>query len=94
MQRIAERVGVRAPSPYQRFPDTAAVEAGLQVQGMPRLAEELEAAEAEMGGEQALLVLARASPPVLPDTHTPLHGVLGSLPDGEPQPGHPDDTPR
>lgn len=61
---------------------------------MPRLAEEVEAAEAETGGEPPLLVLARTSPPVLPDTYTPRHGVLGASPDGEPQPGHPDDKPR
>ncbi|WP_442815784.1 TetR/AcrR family transcriptional regulator [Streptomyces sp. NBC_01207] len=60
MRRIAERVGIRAPSLYKHFPDKAAVEAGLQVQGMTRLAEELEAAEAEIGVEPPLLVLARA----------------------------------
>ncbi|MFI6056685.1 TetR/AcrR family transcriptional regulator [Streptomyces sp. NPDC051286] len=60
MRRIAERVGIRAPSLYKHFPDKAAVEAGLQVQGMTQLAEELEAAEAEIGVEPPLLVLARA----------------------------------
>ncbi|MFE6844492.1 helix-turn-helix domain-containing protein [Streptomyces sp. NPDC057686] len=63
MRRIAERVGIRAPSLYRHFPDKAAVEAGLQAQGMTQLAEELEAAEAEIGAEPPLLVLARASPP-------------------------------
>ncbi|WP_250304996.1 MULTISPECIES: TetR/AcrR family transcriptional regulator [unclassified Streptomyces] len=60
MRRIAERVGIRAPSLYKHFPDKAAVEAGLQVQGLIQLAEELEAAEAEIGGEPPLLVLSRA----------------------------------
>ncbi|MEW2489799.1 TetR/AcrR family transcriptional regulator [Streptomyces sp. NPDC048411] len=60
MRRIAERVGIRAPSLYKHFPDKAAVEAGLQLQGMTQLAEELEAAEAEIGVEPPLLVLARA----------------------------------
>ncbi|MEU9320490.1 TetR/AcrR family transcriptional regulator [Streptomyces sp. NPDC048295] len=60
MRRIAERVGIRAPSLYKHFPDKAAVEAGLQAQGMTRLAEDLEAAEAGIGAEPPLLVLARA----------------------------------
>lgn len=60
MRRIAERVGIRAPSLYKHFPDKAAVEAGLQAQGMTQLAEDLEAAEAEIGVEPPLLVLARA----------------------------------
>ncbi|MFF0738915.1 TetR/AcrR family transcriptional regulator [Streptomyces sp. NPDC004111] len=60
MRRIAERVGIRAPSLYKHFPDKAAVEAGLQVQGMTRLAEVMEAAEAEIGADPPLLVLARA----------------------------------
>jgi AcrR family transcriptional regulator len=45
---------------YKHFPDKAAVEAGLQVQGMTRLAEALEAAGAEIGTDPPLLVLARA----------------------------------
>ncbi|WP_329125863.1 TetR/AcrR family transcriptional regulator [Streptomyces sp. NBC_01353] len=88
MRRIAERVGIRAPSLYKHFPDKAAVEAGLQVQGMTQLAEELEAAEAEIGDEPPLLVLARAyrrhalaSPHLYRITHTrPL--VRTALPDG------------
>ncbi|MFC9760024.1 TetR/AcrR family transcriptional regulator [Streptomyces sp. NPDC056921] len=60
MRRIAECVGIRAPSLYKHFPDKAAVEAGLQTQGMVRLAEDLEAAEAEIGDDAPLLVLARA----------------------------------
>lgn len=58
MRRIAERVGIRAPSLYKHFPDKAAVEAGLQAQGMTLLAEDLEASEAEIGVEPPLLVLA------------------------------------
>ncbi|MFD9029649.1 TetR/AcrR family transcriptional regulator [Streptomyces sp. NPDC059567] len=88
MRRIAERVGIRAPSLYKHFPDKAAVEAGLQVQGMTELAEELEAAEAEIGVEPPLLVLARAyrrhalaGPHLYRVTHTqPL--VRTALPDG------------
>ncbi|MFF3396121.1 TetR/AcrR family transcriptional regulator [Streptomyces sp. NPDC002669] len=60
MRRIAERVGIRAPSLYKHFPDKAAVEAGLQAQGMIRLAEDLEAAEAGIGVDPPLLVLALA----------------------------------
>ncbi|MFI5773859.1 TetR/AcrR family transcriptional regulator [Streptomyces sp. NPDC051658] len=60
MRRIAERVGIRAPSLYKHFPDKAAVEAGLQTQGMIQLAEDLEAAAAEIGVEPPLCVLARA----------------------------------
>ncbi|MEV7952432.1 TetR/AcrR family transcriptional regulator [Streptomyces sp. NPDC088141] len=88
MRRIAERVGIRAPSLYKHFPDKAAVEAGLQVQGMTQLAEELEAAEAEIGVEPPLLVLARAyrrhalaSPHLYRITHgRPL--VRAALPEG------------
>ncbi|MFB7368623.1 TetR/AcrR family transcriptional regulator [Streptomyces sp. NPDC056222] len=88
MRRIAERVGIRAPSLYKHFPDKAAVEAGLQAQGMTLLAEDLEAAEAEIGIEQPLLVLARAyrrhalaGPHLYRITHTrPL--VRAALPDG------------
>ncbi|MFE3145665.1 MULTISPECIES: TetR/AcrR family transcriptional regulator [unclassified Streptomyces] len=58
MRRIAERVGIRAPSLYKHFPDKAAVEAGLQAQGMTLLAEDLEASEAEIGAEPPLPVLA------------------------------------
>ncbi|MEO3751372.1 TetR/AcrR family transcriptional regulator [Streptomyces sp. B6B3] len=62
MRRIAERVGIRAPSLYKHFPDKAAVEAALQAQGMAEMARELEAAEAGVGAgtEPPLLVLARA----------------------------------
>ncbi|WP_030728266.1 TetR/AcrR family transcriptional regulator [Streptomyces sp. NRRL S-237] len=88
MRRIAARVGIRAPSLYKHFPDKAAVEAGLQVQGMTQLAEELEAAEAEIGAEPPLLALARAyrrhalaSPHLYRLTHTrPL--ARTALPDG------------
>ncbi|MFF9349357.1 TetR/AcrR family transcriptional regulator [Streptomyces sp. NPDC014734] len=88
MRRIAERVGIRAPSLYKHFPDKAAVEAGLQVQGMTRLAEDLEAAEAGIGAEPPLLVLAGAyrrhalaSPHLYRITHTrPL--ARTALPEG------------
>ncbi|MFD7409862.1 TetR/AcrR family transcriptional regulator [Streptomyces sp. NPDC059866] len=60
MRRIAERVGIRAPSLYKHFPDKAAVEAALQAQGMAQLAQELEAAEAELGAAPPLLALAHA----------------------------------
>ncbi|MEU7407449.1 TetR/AcrR family transcriptional regulator [Streptomyces sp. NPDC044948] len=60
MRRIAERVGIRAPSLYKHFPDKAAVEAGLQAQGMVRLAQDMEAAEAEIRDDPPLLVLASA----------------------------------
>lgn len=67
MRRIADRVGIRAPSLYKHFPDKAAVEAALQTQAMAEMAEVLEAAvgrdatgAARDGGEPALLELATA----------------------------------
>ncbi|MFD7540207.1 TetR/AcrR family transcriptional regulator [Streptomyces sp. NPDC059819] len=88
MRRIAERVGIRAPSLYKHFPDKAAVEAGLQAQGMVRLVQDLEAAEAEIGDDPPLLVLASAyrqhalaSPHLYRLTHTrPL--ARAALPEG------------
>ncbi|MGI5143064.1 TetR/AcrR family transcriptional regulator [Streptomyces sp. CA-106110] len=88
MRRIAERVGIRAPSLYKHFPDKAAVEAALQAQGMAQLAQELEAAEAEIGVEPPMSALARAyrrhalaNPHLYRITHTrPL--VRTALPEG------------
>ncbi|MET7299828.1 TetR/AcrR family transcriptional regulator [Embleya sp. NPDC005575] len=45
MRRIAERIGIKAPSLYKHFPDKSAVENALIAQGMAELAEALEAAE-------------------------------------------------
>ncbi|MEU5093383.1 TetR/AcrR family transcriptional regulator [Streptomyces sp. NPDC020996] len=60
MRRIAERVGIRAPSLYKHFPDKGAVEAALQAQGMAQLAQDLEAAEAGADEGTAMPALARA----------------------------------
>ncbi|MFE9121375.1 TetR/AcrR family transcriptional regulator [Streptomyces sp. NPDC007172] len=60
MRRIAERVGIRAPSLYKHFADKAALVAGLQAQGLTLLAEVQEAAEAEIGADAPLLVLGYA----------------------------------
>ncbi|MFI6587274.1 TetR/AcrR family transcriptional regulator [Embleya sp. NPDC050493] len=46
MRRIAERIGIKAPSLYKHFPDKSAVENALIAQGMAELAEALEAVEA------------------------------------------------
>ncbi|GAA4619884.1 TetR/AcrR family transcriptional regulator [Actinoallomurus vinaceus] len=46
MRRLADRLGIRAPSLYKHFPDKAAVEVELIAEGMEELARALEAAEA------------------------------------------------
>jgi len=45
MRRVADRIGIRAPSLYKHFPDKAAVEAALTAVAMAELAEALEACE-------------------------------------------------
>jgi len=49
MRRVADRVGIRAPSLYKHFPDKAAVEAALTAAAMTELAETLEARERTAG---------------------------------------------
>jgi AcrR family transcriptional regulator len=44
MRRIAERIGVRAPSLYKHFPDKADLEAALAARGLEGMAAALEAA--------------------------------------------------
>lgn len=56
MRRIADRLGIRAPSLYKHLPDKRHVEAALQAQCFTELAETLEAAE----GSGDLLALALA----------------------------------
>jgi AcrR family transcriptional regulator len=51
MRRIADRIGIRAPSLYKHFPDKSAVEAALTAAGMAELAEALEIAEASVDGD-------------------------------------------
>ncbi len=46
MRRLADEVGIRAPSLYKHVPDKAAVEAALVADCLEELAEALEAAEA------------------------------------------------
>ncbi|MEU0935845.1 MULTISPECIES: TetR/AcrR family transcriptional regulator [unclassified Embleya] len=46
MRRIADRIGIKAPSLYKHFPDKSAVENALIAEGMAELAAALEAAEA------------------------------------------------
>lgn len=60
MRRLAERMGIRAPSLYKHFADKAAVEAQLIAQGMAELAEALEAAEAAAPPGAVLSALAGA----------------------------------
>ncbi|WP_439675565.1 TetR/AcrR family transcriptional regulator [Embleya sp. MST-111070] len=50
MRRIAERIGIKAPSLYKHFADKSAVESALIAQAMAELAEALEAAEAGSAG--------------------------------------------
>ncbi|GAA1009884.1 TetR family transcriptional regulator [Acrocarpospora pleiomorpha] len=60
MRRIADRLGIRAPSLYKHLPDKAAVESALQAEGLAGLAEALEAAEAGRRDGPALSALAAA----------------------------------
>ncbi|MGW9207575.1 TetR/AcrR family transcriptional regulator [Embleya sp. NPDC055664] len=53
MRRIAERIGIKAPSLYKHFADKSAVESALIAQAMAELAETLEAAEAASDGSAA-----------------------------------------
>ncbi|GAB3959455.1 TetR/AcrR family transcriptional regulator [Actinoallomurus acanthiterrae] len=53
MRRLADRLGIRAPSLYKHFPDKAAVEVELIAEGMEELARALEAAEAARPAETA-----------------------------------------
>ncbi|MFC5182030.1 TetR/AcrR family transcriptional regulator [Actinomadura harenae] len=47
MRRIADKLGIRAPSLYKHFPDKQAVEAELIAQGLAEIADAQEAALAE-----------------------------------------------
>ncbi|WP_433177704.1 TetR/AcrR family transcriptional regulator [Actinoallomurus sp. CA-150999] len=55
MRRLADRLGIRAPSLYKHFPDKAAVEAELIAEGMEEMARALEAAETAGPAEAASL---------------------------------------
>ncbi|HSO53736.1 MAG TPA: TetR/AcrR family transcriptional regulator [Actinomycetes bacterium] len=59
MRRLAERVGIRAPSRYKHLPDKAALEAAIIVTGLEEAAAEFEAA-VEDGAAGALVALAAA----------------------------------
>jgi AcrR family transcriptional regulator len=59
MRRIAERLGIRAPSLYEHLPNKAALEAALITAGFAEWADGAEQAVGE-GGEHALAALARA----------------------------------
>jgi AcrR family transcriptional regulator len=58
MRRLAEAVGIRAPSLYKHFPDKAAVEIALIDDGFAEIAARLEAAVAQ--GQDSLLEIATA----------------------------------
>lgn len=58
MRRIAERLGIRAPSLYKHLPDKGHVEAALQAQCFTELAVVLEAVEDERPGDLLALALA------------------------------------
>lgn len=57
MRRIAERLGIRAPSLYKHLPDKGRVEAALQAQCFTELAEVLEAVEVREPGDLLALAL-------------------------------------
>ncbi|MCX4822708.1 TetR/AcrR family transcriptional regulator [Streptomyces sp. NBC_01142] len=55
MRRLAERVGIKAPSLYKHFPDKSSVETALMAESLHETAEALKAAEAAAPGSfQAL----------------------------------------
>ncbi|WP_419994524.1 TetR/AcrR family transcriptional regulator [Streptomyces boninensis] len=58
MRRLADRIGVKAPSLYKHFPDKAAVEVELMALSFAELADALEAAEAAAPGSLAALFAA------------------------------------
>ncbi|MGW0553085.1 TetR/AcrR family transcriptional regulator [Streptomyces sp. NPDC002926] len=61
MRRLAERVGIKAPSLYKHFPDKSSVETALIAEFLRETAEVLEAAEAAAAGSfQALATAYRA----------------------------------
>ncbi|MEW2085501.1 TetR/AcrR family transcriptional regulator [Streptomyces sp. NPDC005283] len=61
MRRLAERVGIKAPSLYKHFPDKSSVETALIAEFLRETAEVLEAAEAAAAGTfQALATAYRA----------------------------------
>ncbi|WP_406732251.1 TetR/AcrR family transcriptional regulator [Streptomyces sp. NBC_01794] len=61
MRRLAERVGIKAPSLYKHFPDKSSVETALVAEFLRETAEVLEAAEAAAAGSfQALATAYRA----------------------------------
>ncbi|MYS81325.1 TetR/AcrR family transcriptional regulator [Embleya scabrispora] len=62
MRRIAERIGIKAPSLYKHFPDKSAVENALIAQGMAELAEALEAVEAKVAPSAGLAPGASVAP--------------------------------
>jgi AcrR family transcriptional regulator len=53
MRRLAERVGIRAPSLYKHFPDKAALEAAIIAAGLEEAAAAFEAAVDATGLEEA-----------------------------------------
>lgn len=59
MRRIADRLGIRAPSLYKHFPDKQAVEAELIAEGLAELADAQEAALAD-DPAQSLVALGAA----------------------------------
>jgi AcrR family transcriptional regulator len=60
MRRVAERVGVRAPSLYKHLPDKAALEAAVIATGFEDSAAVLEAAVAAAGTGDPLFAMGRA----------------------------------
>ncbi|GIG70750.1 TetR/AcrR family transcriptional regulator [Phytomonospora endophytica] len=58
MRRIAEKLGIRAPSLYKHLPDKGHVETALQTQCLTELAVALETVEADHPGDLLALALA------------------------------------
>ena len=86
MRRLAEAVGIRAPSLYKHFPDKAAVEVALIEVGFEEAAEALERALAERGESLAAVAAAYRG---FARTHPDLYRLMteGPLPRDRLRPG-------
>jgi AcrR family transcriptional regulator len=86
MRRLAEAVGIRAPSLYKHFPDKAAVEVALIEEGFAAMADAIETALAER--DESLATLARAYRAfALAHPHLYRLNTTGSLPRERLRPG-------
>ena len=86
MRRLAEAVGIRAPSLYKHFPDKAAVEVALIEVGFAEAADAFERALAEQGASLGTLVATYRG---FTRTHPDLYRLMtdGPLPRDRLRPG-------